>query len=160
MELYRCRWQIEVFFKQIKQTLQLADFLGPSANAVRWQGVDRAAGVSVAALSGVCFSMDSQFQSPLYAVASRAVEEMGRVGSAAALWDSRGSVPILSPPGAGLSARHGMNILWDSSRWIDNENHPTRKTNPKLSTHSAGDALRFRENRRLFVPISQPVGWM
>jgi len=36
-ELYRCRWQIEVFFKQIKQTLQLADFLGQSANAVRWQ---------------------------------------------------------------------------------------------------------------------------
>jgi len=37
VELYRCRWQIEVCFKQIKQTLQLADFLGPSANAVRWQ---------------------------------------------------------------------------------------------------------------------------
>lgn len=36
-ELYRCRWRIEVFFKQIKQTLQLADFLGTSANAVRWQ---------------------------------------------------------------------------------------------------------------------------
>jgi hypothetical protein len=36
-ELYRCRWQIECFFKQIKQTLQLADFLGNSANAVRWQ---------------------------------------------------------------------------------------------------------------------------
>jgi len=36
-ELYRCRWQIEVFFKQIKQTLQLTDFLGNSANAVRWQ---------------------------------------------------------------------------------------------------------------------------
>ncbi|HLP07244.1 MAG TPA: IS4 family transposase [Opitutaceae bacterium] len=36
-ELYRCRWQIEAFFKQIKQTLQLADFLGHSANAVRWQ---------------------------------------------------------------------------------------------------------------------------
>jgi hypothetical protein len=36
-ELYRCRWQIEVFFKQMKQTLQLADFLGTSANAVRWQ---------------------------------------------------------------------------------------------------------------------------
>lgn len=35
--LYKCRWQIEVFFKQIKQTLQLADFLGTSANAVRWQ---------------------------------------------------------------------------------------------------------------------------
>lgn len=36
-DLYRCRWQIEVFFKQIKQTLQLADFLGHNANAVRWQ---------------------------------------------------------------------------------------------------------------------------
>ncbi|MDP3069593.1 MAG: IS4 family transposase [Opitutaceae bacterium] len=35
--LYRCRWQIEAFFKQIKQTLQLADFLGRSANAVQWQ---------------------------------------------------------------------------------------------------------------------------
>ena len=37
VELYRGRWQIEVFFKQSKQTLQLADFLGTSANAVRWQ---------------------------------------------------------------------------------------------------------------------------
>jgi hypothetical protein len=36
-ELYRCRWQIEVFFKQIKQTLQLSDFMGTTANAVRWQ---------------------------------------------------------------------------------------------------------------------------
>jgi len=36
-QLYKCRWRIEVFFKQIKQTLQLADFLETSANAVRWQ---------------------------------------------------------------------------------------------------------------------------
>ena len=36
-ELYRCRWQIEAFFKQMKQTLQLADFLGTNANAVKWQ---------------------------------------------------------------------------------------------------------------------------
>lgn len=36
-DLYRSRWQIEVFFKQIKQTLQLADFLGNSENAVQWQ---------------------------------------------------------------------------------------------------------------------------
>ena len=28
-ELYRCRWQIEAFFKQIKQTLQLADGSAP-----------------------------------------------------------------------------------------------------------------------------------
>jgi hypothetical protein len=36
-ELYRCRWDIEVFFKEIKQTLQLTDFLGHNANAVQWQ---------------------------------------------------------------------------------------------------------------------------
>ena len=33
----QCRWGVEVFFKEIKQTLQLADFLGYSENAVRWQ---------------------------------------------------------------------------------------------------------------------------
>jgi len=36
-DLYRCRWSIEVFFKELKQSLQLADFLGHNANAVRWQ---------------------------------------------------------------------------------------------------------------------------
>lgn len=36
-DLYKARWAIEVFFKQIKQTLQLSDFLGYSENAVRWQ---------------------------------------------------------------------------------------------------------------------------
>lgn len=36
-ELYKCRWQIEVFFKEIKQTLHLCDFLGHSRNAVQWQ---------------------------------------------------------------------------------------------------------------------------
>lgn len=36
-DLYKARWGIEVFFKQLKQTLQLADFLGHNENAVRWQ---------------------------------------------------------------------------------------------------------------------------
>jgi hypothetical protein len=36
-DLYRCRWAIEVFLKQLKQTVQLVDFLGNSANAVKWQ---------------------------------------------------------------------------------------------------------------------------
>lgn len=36
-DLYQARWGIEVFFKQIKQSLQLADFLGHNENAVRWQ---------------------------------------------------------------------------------------------------------------------------
>ena len=36
-DLYNARWGIEVFFKEVKQTLQLADFLGYNENAVRWQ---------------------------------------------------------------------------------------------------------------------------
>ena len=36
-ELYRARWGIEVFFKELKQTLQLADFMGYNENAVKWQ---------------------------------------------------------------------------------------------------------------------------
>ena len=36
-DIYRSRWEIEVFFKQIKQNLKLCDFLGNNANAVRWQ---------------------------------------------------------------------------------------------------------------------------
>ena len=36
-ELYRCRWSIEVFFKELKQCLQLCDFIGYNENAVKWQ---------------------------------------------------------------------------------------------------------------------------
>ncbi len=36
-DLYRARWEIEVFFKQVKQTLKLSGFVGYSANAIRWQ---------------------------------------------------------------------------------------------------------------------------
>ena len=34
---HRRRWDLEVFFKQIKQNLKLGTFLGHSANAVKWQ---------------------------------------------------------------------------------------------------------------------------
>jgi len=36
-ELYRARWEIEVFFKEVKQTVQLVDFVGHNKNAVQWQ---------------------------------------------------------------------------------------------------------------------------
>ena len=36
-DLYKGRWGVEVFFKQIRQTLQLADFLGHNEQAIRWQ---------------------------------------------------------------------------------------------------------------------------
>ena len=35
--LYKARWGIEVFFKEIKGNLKLADFLGYNENAVLWQ---------------------------------------------------------------------------------------------------------------------------
>ena len=36
-ELYRARWSIELFFKELKQTLQLRDFIGTNEKAVKWQ---------------------------------------------------------------------------------------------------------------------------
>lgn len=36
-ELYKARWGIETFFKEIKQTCQIHDFIGYSENAVKWQ---------------------------------------------------------------------------------------------------------------------------
>jgi transposase len=36
-DLYRCRWQIELFFKWIKQHLRIKSFFGTSANAVKTQ---------------------------------------------------------------------------------------------------------------------------
>lgn len=36
-DLYRARWQVELLFKELKQTLQLKDFYGENANAVAWQ---------------------------------------------------------------------------------------------------------------------------
>ena len=36
-ELYRCRWQVELFFKWIKQHLRIKAFYGTSENAVKTQ---------------------------------------------------------------------------------------------------------------------------
>jgi Domain of unknown function (DUF4372)/Transposase DDE domain len=36
-ELYRCRWQVELFFKWIKQHLRIKSFFGTSQNAVKTQ---------------------------------------------------------------------------------------------------------------------------
>ena len=35
--LYEARWQIELLFKQMKQTLKLCDLMSCSANGIRWQ---------------------------------------------------------------------------------------------------------------------------
>ena len=36
-ELYKAHWQVELLFKELKQTLQLQDFFGENENVVQWQ---------------------------------------------------------------------------------------------------------------------------
>lgn len=36
-ELYHARWAVEMFFKELKQTCQLHDFVGYNENTVKWQ---------------------------------------------------------------------------------------------------------------------------
>lgn len=36
-ELYRARWAVELFFKELKQTCLIRDFVGYNENAVKWQ---------------------------------------------------------------------------------------------------------------------------
>ena len=36
-QIYKCRWQVELFFRWIKQHLRIKSFFGTSANAVRTQ---------------------------------------------------------------------------------------------------------------------------
>ena len=36
-QIYKCRWQVELFFKWIKQNLRIKTFFGLSENAVRTQ---------------------------------------------------------------------------------------------------------------------------
>ena len=40
-QLYKCRWQVELFFKWIKQHLQIKAFFGTSENAVKDPDLDR-----------------------------------------------------------------------------------------------------------------------
>ena len=44
-DLYRCRWQVELFFKWIKQHLHIKSFFGTSENAVKSQILDRHLGL-------------------------------------------------------------------------------------------------------------------
>jgi IS4 transposase len=77
VDLYRCRWQIEAFFKQIKQTLQLSDFLGQSLNAVRWQILDGVAVVCAVALQRLGQRVVAEFHTALCRGAQRHMAALG-----------------------------------------------------------------------------------
>ncbi len=103
-ELSRCRWQIEVFFKQIKQTLQLADFLGNSANAVRWQVWTALLVYVLLRYQGFRSRCGQQFRAALEQRALWAVVETGPGGAAQKLWDSRWRFSFAGPARSGVFA--------------------------------------------------------
>ena len=77
--LYKERWQIEVFFKQIKETLQLADFFGQQ----RGGGAQPVGPELCAAVGGA---------------AGEPVAAAGLGGAAQKLWDSRRAARPEDPP--------------------------------------------------------------
>jgi hypothetical protein len=57
-QLYRCRWQIELFFKWIKQHLRIKRFFGTSPNAVKIQIWTAMATYALIAIAKRRFSLD------------------------------------------------------------------------------------------------------
>jgi len=144
-ELYRCRWQIEVFFKQMKQTLQLADFLGTSANAVRWQ-------IWIALLVYLLLhylaflSNWAHSFSRLFAIVRTSLWRKWHLLSLLSLWDSQRPLSLSESSGTGLFPRFCVR-LWDS------------QATPRTRTDTAlKDGLKFltpfRANR--FKSLGKP----
>ena len=92
--LYKARWEIEVFFKQVKQTLRLSGFLGYSANAIRWQ-VWTALLVYVLLRFAAHLSQWAHSFTRLFAVVRAALwERLDALGATPKLWDSRRPVQV------------------------------------------------------------------
>jgi Transposase DDE domain len=115
-DLYRCRWQIEVFFKPIKQSLQVCDFLGNSANAVRWQVWTALLLYVLMRFLSVMSGWRSLLYAALHAVAGGAVEKSGSLGVAELLWDSSWTLPLSGYPASCLFSRLCLRLLWDSTK--------------------------------------------
>lgn len=87
-DLYRSRWAIEVFFKQVKQTLKLGDFLGHKCQRHPLAGVVGPAGVCAAALCGAHQPVGAQLHTPLCRGACGTLGAAGTRRTVAKLWDS------------------------------------------------------------------------
>ena len=61
-DLYKTRWQIEVFFRWVKQTLRINTFLGTSENAVR---IQLAVALIATLLLRIAQASQRQIESPL-----------------------------------------------------------------------------------------------
>ena len=112
-DLYRCRWRIETFFKELKQTLQLADFLGHSANAVRWQVWTALLAYVLLRFCAWLGQLGPQLHPALCPAPLGPLATLGTAQSARSLWDSRWRRSLPGHAGTGLSGRLRL-ILWDS----------------------------------------------
>lgn len=106
-DLYRRRWDIEVFFKQVKQSLKLSNFLGHSANAVRWQVYTALLVYVLLRFAAFCSDWGTQFHAALCRGALDVVGALGSGGVAARLWDSSGAFPHPRLAPRGVVARTG-----------------------------------------------------
>ncbi len=107
---------IEVFFKQIKQTLKLADFLDHSANAVRWQ-----------VWSALLCYLLLRYQAFLS-------------GWGKQLYPAFHSDSICSLAAVGLAC--AFEKLWDSRRGLSSYSHAGMRIFPCFQTLSYGTAAR------------------
>lgn len=104
-DLYRSRWAIEVFFKQIKQTLKLADFLGHSANAVRWQIWSALLCYLLLRFQAFLSNWGSSFTRLFTLIRAALLAQNRPAGLAAILWDSRWKFSRISHSRTGLFPR-------------------------------------------------------
>src|ERR1017187_639668 len=118
--------------------LAVGGFPGHQRQRRAFAGLDGAPGLFTLAGSGFSIGVGPQLQPPLYHHSCFPLEKMGPVGFAASLWDSRRSLSIPGPTGAGLLSRNRVK-LWDS-QWTSRLNPASRKSKtPENSQHSVPD---------------------
>jgi len=75
-QLYRGRWQIELFFKWIKQHLRIKAFYGPSPDAVRTQVWTAIAVYMLVAILKKCLHLDASLYTILQILSLTLFEKM------------------------------------------------------------------------------------
>jgi hypothetical protein len=103
-----------VFFKQIKQSLQLCDFLGNSANAIRWQVWTALLLYVLMRFLCVISRWNHSFTRLFTLLRAALWRKIDLVGFASILWDSRCTFPISRHSAGCLFSRIRLIILWDS----------------------------------------------
>ena len=110
-DLYKARWNIETFFKQIKQTLHLGDFLGHNRKAIEWQVWTALLMYLRLRFLHTCGSWSHSYYATVYVPACSALATPWSDRIPPCLWDSRWLVPHAMGATTGVSAWIRMIIL-------------------------------------------------